>query len=106
MIPGAADDERNRAMLRDGLRQTLERTTIARFHAVLFGLGGLLLFGTLLLQGDPERETAEMAAVGGVAVASAGALLLADRRIALWALRVSPAFATVLVALVVVGNRG
>ena len=75
--------------------------TIARMLAYLFVLGGLLLLGTLLLPGSPERQDGELVAIACVGFAIAFALLAGYDGIPLGVLRLVPLVGTALVGLVV-----
>ena len=75
--------------------------TIARILACLFVLGGLLLLGTLLLPGSPDREGGELVALACIAFVVGVALIAGYDQIPLGVLRLVPLLGTVLVGFVV-----
>lgn len=72
------------------------RPMIARLFAYLFGLGALLLLGTLLLAGERQREPFELALVAAGALIAV-LLIVAFDRTPLWLLRMMPGVGTILV---------
>lgn len=84
-----------------GLDEDVNRAWVARLLAWLFGLGGLLLFITLLLPGPQDRDSGAMAIVAGSAVLVGLFLLAAFERLPVWFLRAAPAIGTGLVALAI-----
>lgn len=79
----------------------MERAMVARGLAYLFGLGGLLLLGTLLLPGAHGRHTTELLVVACVANVTALGLLAASSALPLSLLRIVPALGTIMVGFVI-----
>jgi diguanylate cyclase (GGDEF)-like protein len=75
--------------------------TVATILAYLFALGGVLLFGTLLLPAHEGRDVGELVAVGVAAIVVAAGLFVGHKEIPLRVLRLLPALGTVLIGLVV-----
>ncbi|MEJ7876246.1 MAG: GGDEF domain-containing protein [Solirubrobacterales bacterium] len=84
-----------------GFDPEVDRGWIARLLAYLFGIGGLLLFGTLLLPGAPGRDSGSLAIVAGSLFGIAILIMLAYDALPLWLLRAAPAAGTALVALAI-----
>lgn len=83
-----------------GFEET-DRGWVARILAILFGLGGVLLLLTLLLDGAPDRQPEQLAVVAVAAIAVSVFLLSAYERLPVTFLRAAPAIGTILVALTI-----
>jgi len=84
-----------------GLDEDINRGWVARLLACLFGLGGVLLFLTLLLPGPAARDSGALAIVAAAAVLFAVFLILAFDRLPVWFLRAAPAVGTCVAALAI-----
>lgn len=79
----------------------MDRGWVARILATLFGLGGILLLLTLLLDGAPDRDPESMAFVAGASLVVSVFILLAYERLPKWFLRAAPGIGTLLIALTI-----
>jgi len=84
-----------------------DRALMARTFAYLFGVGGTLALGTLLLPGAPDRAAVAFAAVAVLAYLTAALFLLAYDRLPRWIFLASPMLGNGLVvaALVLGGTK-
>jgi signal transduction histidine kinase len=86
-----------RTPLTPGTRIEEDSPSMARAFTYLFGIGGLLLLGTLLLPGAPDRDVAGLIAVAVVAIAAAAAFTIGFDRLPLVAFKLGPALGSTVI---------
>ena len=74
---------------------------MARTFTYLFGVGATLLLLSLTLPHSPDRDTAGLLAVAGVAYVSAIGFLAVYDRLPVWAFQAAPLWGTILISLCV-----
>jgi diguanylate cyclase (GGDEF)-like protein len=78
-----------------------DRGWVARILAILFGIGGILLLSTLLLEGSPERDSESLAIVAFASLGLAIFILILYERLPAWFLLAAPGIGTLLVTLTI-----